>query len=49
MTQHEREKICRVIGMLSALEFAEENEGIANSISEAREKLDDLLESEEED
>ena len=46
MTQYEREKICRVIGMLYALEFAEDNEGIANSLSEAREELDNLLESE---
>lgn len=48
MTQYEREQICQVIGMLYALEFAEENEGVANAISEVKDFLKDLIEGEQE-
>lgn len=46
MTQYEREQICKVIGMLYALEFAEDNEGVANALSEAKDYLIDLIEGE---
>lgn len=46
MTQYEREQICKVIGMLYALQFAEEDAGIANSLSEAEDVLKKLLEGE---
>ena len=47
MTQYEVKQICKVIGMLYALEFAVD-EGIANALSEAKDILEELLEGEQE-
>ena len=49
MTQYQREQICKVIGMLYALEFAEGNDGIANALSEAKEILNELIEGDKTD
>ena len=48
MTQYEREQICQAIGMLYALEFAEDNEGVANAIASVKEILEDIIEGEQE-
>ena len=47
MTQHEREKICRVIGMLAAMEYTNDR-GIAEAASDARDILEEILQSHEE-
>ena len=48
MTQYYREQICQVIGMLNALQYVEDNEGVANAMAVAEEILKNLIEGEQE-
>ncbi len=44
MNQHNREKLFICIGFLTALEYVVEQESVANSIAEAKDLINEILE-----